>query len=39
MTQLPPQRAHPLGILYRLWVRQLLLHFAGPLKGFGEAIT
>jgi hypothetical protein len=39
MAQFAAQRGHPLGVLYRLWIGQLLFHFAGPLKSFGEAIA
>jgi hypothetical protein len=39
MAQLAPQRSHPLGILYRPGIGQLLFNLTGPLKSLGEAIT
>jgi hypothetical protein len=39
MAQLAAQRRHSLGVFYRPRIGKLLLHFAGPFNGFGEAIT
>lgn len=39
MAVLASQQCHPLGILYRFGIGELLFHLSGARKRIGEAIT